>query len=356
MSQNTAISTQDTGIAATPPTSNKPERQLSGLEKAATLLISLGTEAAAQVLKNMRDDEVERISIQIASLRNIASDTVEAVLVEYRELAMAQEYVAQGGISFAKDILESALGPRRAEEIMMKVEAAMEVSAFHLLQTVETSQLLNFLENEHPQTAALILAHLNPRKAAEIISGLPPQLQEEIVYRLATMGKTSPQLLRDIEDVIRSQIGSVFGAELKVAGGVEKVAEILNSTSRSAEKVIMDAIRMRDPELATAIKNLMFVFDDLVHLTDRDIQRILTEVEQRDLALAMKAISEELKAKILRNMSARAAAMIQEEIDLMGPVKVRDVEEAQQRIIEVVHRLDEQEEISLSLSSDEVML
>lgn len=355
MSQNTAVSLQE----ATPVTAAQPaktERQISGVEKAAILLISLGTEAAAQVLKSMRDDEVERISIQIASLRNIASDTVESVLVEYREVAMAQEYVAQGGVSFAKDILESALGSRRAEEIMMKVEAAMEVSAFHLLQTVETTQLLNFLENEHPQTAALILAHLNPRKAAEIISGLPPQLQEEIVYRLATMGKTSPQLLRDIEEVIRAQIGSVFGAELKVAGGVEKVAEILNSTSRSAEKVIMDAIRMRDPELASAIKGLMFVFDDLIHLSDRDIQRILTEVEQRDLALAMKAISEELKAKILRNMSARAASMIQEEMDLMGPVKVRDVEEAQQRIIETVHTLDEQEEISLSHTSEETLI
>lgn len=338
-----------------PPASPKAERVLTGADKAAILLVSMGPEAAAQVLKNMRDDEVERISIQIAGLRNIASDTVESVLVEYRELAMAADYVAQGGVVFARDALEKAIGARRAEEIMMKVEAAMEVSAFHLLQTVETSQLLSFLENEHPQTTALILAHLNPRKAADIISALPQRLQEEIVYRVATMSQTSPQLLRDIEEVIRSQIGSIFGAELKVAGGIEKVAEILNSTSRTAERAIIDGLRQRDPELASAIKGLMFVFDDLVFLTDRDMQRLLVEVEQKDLALALKATSEELKAKILRNMSERAGAMIQEEIDLMGPVKVRDVEEAQQRIIEVVHNLEEQEEISLSHANEELL-
>jgi flagellar motor switch protein FliG len=343
-------------VAPGPSSVSRADRTLTGVEKAATLLIALGTEAAAQVLKAMRDDEVEKISIQIATVRNISSDLVEAVLVEYRDLAMAQDYMTQGGVLFARDALEAALGNRRAEEIMMKVEAAMEVSAFHLLQTVETAQLLSFLENEHPQTAALILAHLNPRKAAEIISGLAPGLQEEIMYRLATMGKTSPQLLRDIEEVIRQQIGNVFGTELSVAGGVEKVAEILNSTSRSAERGIMDNIRKRDPELATAIKNLMFVFDDLVFLSDRDMQRILTEVDQKDLALSLKATSEDLTAKIMRNMSERAAQMLKEEIELMGAVKVRDVEEAQMRIIETVHALEEQEEITLSHSNEEVVV
>ena len=238
----------------------------------------------------------------------------------------------------------------------MKVEAAMEVSAFHLLQTVETSQLTNFLQNEHPQTAALILAHLNPRKAADIVSNLKPDIQSAIMYRLATMGKTSPELLRDIEEVIRQQIGSLFGAELSMTGGVEAVADILNNISRSAEVSIMEALREQDADLAMSIKGLMFVFDDLVHVNDRDLQRILKEVEQKDLALSLKATSDELKDRIFGNMSERAAEMLKEELELMGPVRISEVEEAQRNITEIAQTLEEQEEISLSRSAKDMML
>ena len=329
---------------------------LTGLQKSAVLLVALGTEAASKVFKLLRDDEVEQLSIEIARLRNVSSDVVEAVLVEYRHMETARDYVAQGGVLFAREALESALGTRRAEEIMMKVEAAMEVSAFHLLQTVETSQLTNFLQNEHPQTAALILAHLNPRKAADIIAGLPANLQNAIIYRLATMGKTSPEMLRDIEAVIRDQIGQLFGTDLSVTGGPEAVAEILNGTSRAAERSIMDFVRKENPQLATAIKAMMFVFDDLVNVSDRDLQRILKEVEQQDLVLALKAASGELSEKILKNVSERAAQMIEEEIELMGPVRISDVDEAHRRIIEVAQRLEDQEEIVLSRSGEEVMV
>jgi flagellar motor switch protein FliG len=329
---------------------------ITGVRKAAITLIALGTEAASLVLKNMRDDEVERITVEIAKARNVSSEVVEKTLMEFRDMSMARDYIAQGGVNFARQALESALGPRRADEIMMRVEAAMEVSAFHLLQTVETAQLTNFLMNEHPQTAALILAHLNPRKAADIVSGVAPELQQEILYRLATMGKTSPELLRDIEDVIRQQIGSVIGTELSATGGIETVAEILNNTSRAAEKSIMEGIKDRNPELAANIKSLMFVFDDLIHVSDRELQRLLMEVDQKELALALKATSDDLKNKLLRNVSERAAAMISEEIDLMGPVRVRDVEEAQRRIIETAQSLEDQDEIVLSRSSEDALL
>ena len=328
---------------------------LSGTRKAAILLISLGSEAAANVLKNLRDDEVERLTIEIARLRNVRSDVVEAVMLEYRDMNMAQDYIAQGGVSFARQVLDGALGARRAEEIMMRVEAAMEVSAFHLLQTVETTQLTNFLQSEHPQTSALILAHLNPRKAADIISGLEADYQAEVMYRMATMGKTSPALLRDIEEVIRQQISTVFGAELSASGGIEKVAEILNSASRTAERSIIDSIRERNSELANSIKGLMFVFDDLVNLNDRDLQRILVEVEQRDLALALKATSNELQSKLLGNVSERASALIKEEIELLGQVRVSDVEEAQRQILDVAQMLEEQEEITLSRAPEDVL-
>lgn len=330
--------------------------ELTGAQKAAVLLLALGTEAAVKVMQHLRDEDVERITIEIARFRNVGSDIVETVLLEYRDLALAQDYIAQGGVAFAREVLDAALGPRRAEEIMMRVEAAMEVSAFHLLQTVETSQLTNFLQNEHPQTAALILSRLNPRKSADIVNGLAPEQQTEIIYRLATMGKTSPELLRDIEDVIRQQIGSVFGAELSDSGGVEKVAEILNNTGRDAERNIIDSLRERDPDLATSIKDLMFVFDDLVFLSDRDLQRLLVEIEQKDLAFALKATSDRLKERLLKNVSERAAAMIQEEMELLGPVRVRDVEDAQRRIIEIAHQLEEQEEITMSRSGDDVLV
>ena len=334
----------------------KEVAELTGAEKGAILLIALGTEAASGVLKLMRDEEVEKISIHIALLRNVSSEVVETVLMEYRDMGMAQDYIAQGGVPFAREALENALGQHRAEEIMMKVEAAMEVSAFHLLQTVETSQLTNFLQNEHPQTAALILAHLNPRKAADIISNLKPDIQSAIMYRLATMGKTSPELLRDIEEVIRQQIGSLFGAELSMTGGVDAVADILNNVSRSAEVAIMESIREQDPDLANSIKGLMFVFDDLVHVSDRDLQRILKEVDQKDLGLSLKATSEELKQKIFGNMSERAAEMLKEELELMGPVRISEVEEAQRNITEIAQTLEEQEEISLSRSAKDMML
>ncbi|MEM1126009.1 MAG: flagellar motor switch protein FliG [Bacteroidota bacterium] len=329
---------------------------LNGAQKSAVLLIALGTEAASAILKHLDDSEVEQITIQIAQSRSVDSTIVEDVLMEFRDMGMAQDYIAQGGVGFARETLEQALGSRRAEEIMMRVEAAMQVSAFHLLQTVETSQLISFLQNEHPQTAALILSHLNPRKSADIIAALSDELQSEIIYRLATMGKTSPEMIRDIEDVIRQQIGSLFGTELSATGGVDAVAQILNNINRTAERTIIDAIRDRDADLATSIKNLMFTFEDLADLGDRDLQRILVEVEQRDLALSLKAASDRLSTKLLGNLSERAAEMLTEEIELMGPVRVSDVDDAQRRIVEVVQTLEEAEEITIGGGSDEMLV
>lgn len=330
--------------------------EMTGSQKAAIFLIAIGSQPASAILRCLEDPEVEQISVDIATMRNTPSEIVEAVILEFRDLGWAQNFMAQGGVAYARTALANALGPRRAEEIMMRVEAAMEVSAFHLLQTVETSQLISFLQNEHPQTAALILAHLNPRKSAEVIASLDQETQNEIIYRLCTMGKTSPALLSDIEEVIRQQVGSLFGGELSAAGGIESVAMILNLTSKSAEKAILESLADRDAEIATSVKNLMFVFDDLVGVSDRDLQRILVEVEQRDLALSLKGSSEELKAKLLGNISQRASEAILEEIELMGPVRVSDVEEAQRRILEIAQTLEDQEEITLARGGEDSMM
>lgn len=328
---------------------------LSGAQKAAVLLIALGVDAAGQVLRRLDDHEVEQISIEIARLRNVSGDVVESVLEEYHDMAIAQDYIAQGGMTYAREALIEALGAERAEEVLMRVEASMEVSAFHLLQTVETDQLSGYLRKEHPQTAALILSHLNPVKAGDIINRFDSDLQTEILYRLATMSKTSPDMLNDIEAVIREQLGSVFGAELSSSGGAEKVADILNGVNRNTEKEIMGAIEERDAQLAENIKRLMFVFEDLVTVHDRDLQRLLTEVDQRDLVLALKASPDELKDKILNNVSQRVADGIREELELMGPVRVGEVEDAQRTIIEAAQRLEDNDEIVLTRSAEEMI-
>ncbi|MCS3656233.1 flagellar motor switch protein FliG [Salinibacter ruber] len=329
---------------------------LTGAQKAATLLIALGVETASDVLKHLNDKEVEKVSVEVARMRNAPSELVEEVLLEYRDVARAQDYVTKGGVEYAREVLNEALGNRRAEEVMMRVEAAMEVSAFHLLQTVETDQLTGFLRREHPQTAALILAHLNPRKAAEIISGLEEELQSEIMYRLATIGNTSPEMINDIEEVIRNQLGSVIGAETSVMGGIEQAAEILNTTSRSSEKNILDNLRDRSEELASDIKNLMFVFDDLTKIRAEDLQKLLMEVDQEDLALGLKGASDELENKVMRNVSDRVAEALDEEIELLGRVRVSDVEEAQNRILEIAQELEEKDEIALSSASEEAVI
>lgn len=329
---------------------------LTGAQKAATLLIALGVEAASDVLKHLSDKEVEKVSVEVARMRNAPSELVEEVLLEYRDIARAQGYVTKGGVEYARKVLNEALGNRRAEEVMMRVEAAMEVSAFHLLQTVETNQLTGFLRREHPQTAALILAHLNPRKAAEIISVVEEELQSEIMYRLATIRNTSPEMINDIEEVIRNQLGSVIGAETSGVGGVEQAAEILNTASRSSEKNILDNLRNRSEELASSIKNHMFVFDDLTNIRPEHLQKLLMEVDQEDLALSLKGTSDELEERVMENVSNRVAEALEEEIELLGRVRVSDVEEAQHRILETAQELEERDEITLSRNSQEEVI
>jgi len=269
---------------------------------------------------------------------------------------MANEYIVQGGLTYARQVLEAAWGKKKAEEVIKRVEAATEVSAFYLLQTVDDKQMLNFLQNEHPQTAALILANLKPMQAASILSELPAENQYEIAYRVATMEKTSPELIEDIESVLREQLGSVFGGGLSKTGGVESMAEILNSVSRTSEKNIITHLRERDADLANEISDLMFVFEDMVHLSSSAIQAILKEVDSKNLAMALKASSDDLKELIYKNMSDRASKMLKEELDYLGPVRVKDVEDAQKIILEVARRLEESGQILLSHGDDDELL
>jgi flagellar motor switch protein FliG len=329
------------------PREAKAGSDLESSEKAAVLLIALGVATSAAVLKHMPEDEVEQLSIDLARLRDVSSDNVQQVIADFHEMMMARQYVSTGGLDYARQVLEKAWGMRKADEILKRIEAATEVSAFYLLQTVDDAQLLSFLQEEHPQTAALILANLKPKQSANILSQLSEDLQTEISYRLATMEKTSPEMVREIENVLREQLGDVFGADMRSTGGAYAVAEILNSASRAAEKNILDHLRERDPELAMEITNLMFLFEDLITLSDDSIQKIIKEVDTKSLAMALKATSDELQAKVFNNMSERAGGMLRDELEFLGAVRVSEVEDAQGLILDVVRRLDEAGDISI---------
>ncbi|MFC1725550.1 flagellar motor switch protein FliG [candidate division KSB1 bacterium] len=321
---------------------------LTGRQKAAILIIALGTEVASQVFKHLKDKEIERLSIEIANMKDVSSSVMEGIVEEFYQMIMAQEYISQGGLDYAKNVLEKALGPRKAHEVVSRVESAIHVSGFKLLKEVDPNQLLNFIQHEHPQTISLILANLESEQTSAIISDLPPEIQADVAYRIATMGKISPDLLSDIEGVLENQVETVFGQDLSAAGGAKAVAEILNLASRSVEKAILSDLEKRNPELATEIKNLMFVFEDIVLLDDRSVQRVLREVESKDLGLALKMSTDEVRELIFRNMSERASNLLKEELEYMGPVRVKDVEEAQLKIVEVIRNLEEDGEVIIS--------
>jgi len=330
--------------------------KLKNIQKAALIFIAMGVSNAAAVMKSLNDKEIEKVSVEIALLQNVPAVVLSEVIEEFYQLMQANQFIVQGGLSYARNVLESAYGHKRADEILARVEATTEVSAFYLLQTVDDKQLLNFLQNEHPQTAALIVANLKASQAASIISELPQENQSEIAFRLATMEKTSPELIEEIENVLREQIGTVFGGDLSKTGGAEAVADILNSVSRSAEKNILDSFKERDADLFDEIASLMFLFEDINSLPDSAVQNIVKNIDSNTMAMALKATSEDLKEKIFRNMSERAADMLKDELQYLGPVRVRDVENAQKVILDVVRQLESDGEITISHGEEEEVI
>ncbi len=326
------------------------------IQKAALIFIAMGVTNAAAVMKNMNESEIEKISVAITVMKNVPAENLGDVIQEFYQMIQASDFIVQGGINYAKNVLESAYGHKKAEDILKRVEATTEVSAFYLLQTVDDKQLLNFLQNEHPQTAALILANLKAAQAANILSELPQESQSEIAYRLATMEKTSPELIEEIESVLREQIGTVFGGDLSTTGGSEAVADILNSVSKSAESHILESLRERDASLYDEIASLMFIFEDLTNLPDSALQMIVKNIDSNTMALALKATSEGLKERIFNNMSERAAELLKDELQYLGPVRVRDVENSQKEILDIVRQLEIDGEITISRGEEEEVI
>lgn len=329
---------------------------LTGIQKVAVLMIAIGLEPATRVFKELTDQEIEKVTIEIANMNNITPRVVDTVLQEFYDLMLAKQYVMEGGLDYAKEILKSSRGEKGAKELLRRVEAATEMSAFALFQTAETTQMVQFLENEHPQVAALILGHLKVDRAAEVLSNLDESIRSEVAWRLATMGKISPEVVKEIEHVIRDQMGGFDNETGMASGGTSVVANILNAATISTERLVLEDIEVRDPDLAEEIKKLMFLFEDILDLEDRVVQRVISEIDKKDLVIALKGSSGPLVKKFTKNMSNRASSILIEDMDALGPVRVKEVEEAQQRIIQRVKQLEELGQISIRKTASEEMV
>ncbi|PRR79434.1 flagellar motor switch protein FliG [Clostridium vincentii] len=331
--------------------------KLTGVQKAAILFITLGPEVSSGILKRLPEAEIQKITYEIANITSVNATQRESILNEFVQINKAREYIVEGGMDYARTLLGKALGTQRAAEILEKVsEATQQYRPFSIARKADAHQLLNAMTYEHPQTIALILCYLQPDKAAQVIAELPEEVQSEVAFRIATMSTTSPMVIKEIENVLESKLSSVVRTEMTTLGGVETLVDILNQVDRTTEKNITESLEREDAELADRIKSSMFVFEDIITLDDVSIQRILREVEAKELALALKGCSEEVGETIFKNQSKRAAASLKEDMEFLGPVRLMDVEKCQQKIVSVIRRLDEAGEIIISRGGEDAII
>jgi flagellar motor switch protein FliG len=332
-------------VAKDDQTTGGPSRPVDGLRKAAIFLLTVGPETAGLMLKHLPRDAVEELTRELASLGSVPPQSRGEVLEEFYRVSVARQYAAEGGLAYARTVLEQALPREDAQRIMQQIEHQVHQQPFSFLQKAESENLLTFMQDEHPQTIALILAHLPSSKGSEILAGLPPAKQIEVVTRVANMEQTNPEVIREVEKGLEQRLAGIVSQRFQKVGGVEAVAEMLNLAGRATEKGILETLETEDPELVEQIRRLMFVFEDILLVNDKGIQTLLKEIDGDELALALKTASPEMKEKIFSNMSERAAQLIKEDMEYMGPVRLSDVEAAQQRIVDVVRRLEEAGEL-----------
>ena len=328
----------------------------TGIQKAAILLIALGPERSADIFKHLKEDEIEELTLEIANTRSVSPQVKEDVLNEFYQICLAQQYIAEGGIGYAKELLDKALGEDRAKEVITKLTASLQVRPFEFVRKTDPSQLLNFIQDEHPQTIAMILSYLTSAQAALVIGALPPEKQADVAKRIAMMDRTSPDVIKEVERVLEKKLSSLVNQDYTIVGGVDAIVNILNTVDRTTEKHIMESLEIEEPELADEIRKKMFVFEDIL-LDDRAIQRVLRDVDNADLGVALKAANEEVQNVIFKNLSKRLAAMIKEDMEFMGPVRMKDVEEAQQKVVSVIRKLEDSGEIVISRGGgDEIVV
>ena len=333
------------------------DSELTGLQKAAILLIALGPEKSSAIFKNLKEDEIESLTLEIANTRSVAPQVKEAVLEEFYQVCLAQQYISEGGIAYAKDLLEASLGPEKARDVISKLTVSLQVRPFEFIRKTDPSQLLNFIQDEHPQTIALILAYMPVQQAAQVISSLPSEKQADVAKRIAQMDRTSPDVIQEVERVLEKKLENLANQDYTIVGGVDSIVDILNSVDRTTNKRIMDDLEVENVELADEIKKKMFLFEDIVKLDDKSIQRVLREVDNNSIALALKGVKVDVQEAIFRNLSSRLADMIREDMEFMGPVRIKDVEEVQQSIVDKVRELEERGEIVIARAGgDEVIV
>jgi flagellar motor switch protein FliG len=329
-------------------------KTIGGPQKVAIFLLQIGHERAAKVLRTMRESEVAEIVAEIARLRNVDSATADEIIDEFRDLADSKITLTSGGLELARTMLEESLGEAKANEILDRVTAGLVELPFEFLRKADPRQVLSFIQDEHPQTIALVMAHMPPEQAAMVMGGLAERLQRDVACRLATMDRTSPDVIEHVEKILERKLSSVLQpGELTVAGGVQSLVDILNRSDRATERLILEGLERNDPDLADEVRQRMFVFEDITQLDDRSIQLILRQVDNKDLAIALKGVGQNVRDKILRNLSERAAANLNEEIGLLGPVRLKQVEEAQGAIVRIIRALEESGQLVLSRNSDE---
>jgi len=326
----------------------KVHQSLTGRQKAAILLITLGPEVSAQIFKHLRDEEIEQLTLEIANVRKVEASEKVAVLSEFHQICLAQEYISQGGITYAREILEKALGEQKAVDIINRLTSTLQVRPFDFARKADPQQILNFIQNENTQTIALVLCYLQPEQASIILSSLPQDKQADVAKRIALMDSTSPEVVNQVERILEQKLSATVTQDYTSTGGIQAIVKILNGVDRGTERTILDSLEIQDPELAEEIKKRMFVFEDIVNIDNRSIQRIIRDVDNVDLQLALKVASEEVRETIFKNMSKRMAEMFKEEMEYMGPVRLRDVEEAQTRIVATIRRLEEAGEIIIA--------
>ena len=329
----------------------------TGIQTAAILLIALGPERSADIFKHLKEDEIEELTLEIANTRSVSPQVKEDVLNEFYQICLAQQYIAEGGSGYAKELLDKALGEDRAKEVITKLTASLQVRPFEFVRKTDPSQLLNFIQDEHPQTIAMILSYLTSAQAALVIGALPPEKQADVAKRIAMMDRTSPDVIKEVERVLEKKLSSLVNQDYTIVGGVDAIVNILNTVDRTTEKHIMESLEIEEPELADEIRKKMFVFEDILLLDDRAIQRVLRDVDNADLGVALKAANEEVQNVIFKNLSKRLAAMIKEDMEFMGPVRMKDVEEAQQKVVSVIRKLEDSGEIVISRGGgDEIVV
>ena len=319
-------------------------------------MTALGKDTAANIYKFLSDEEIESITMELANLGKIDTEMVDSAYADFYDVGIAQKFITQGGVEYAKSILEEALGEARAEEVVQRLSTFLQVSPFDFVRHTDPKAISNFIINEHPQTIALVVAYLEPGQASVLMQALDTDKQAEVARRLALLDRTSPEVIREIERVMEKNLSTIISQEFSTAGGVGSLVDILNKVDRGTEKAILEALGDRDPELAEKVKNLMFIFEDIIHLDDRSIQQVLREVDTKELSLALKGVSDDVASKVYKNMSKRAASMLQEEMEFMGPVRLKDVEGSQQRIVNIIRQLEDQGDIIISKAGEEELI